>query len=376
MSPKSPSSRSQRFAGGAIVVLLVLGAMATIRSNRTLPRPAVVSTTTPRTASQSCAECHSDVTREFSSAPHARTLRRVDDELLARFAGRTFRQKQTGTEFRYELRGKELCVVTPAYGRELPIEWVFGSGTHAQTPLILLPDEKGLCRSIEHCVSWYPSGELGTTLGQEQVDVAMGVHAVGRLWGTAETINCFGCHCTDVPLKGEQIDFDGIEPGVGCARCHWNSAAHIEEMEAGLPATIERLSELSPAEAVDRCGECHRRASEMGGPISPDDPLIARFAPVGLVQSPCFQKQHEVTLDSGRPARLVCTTCHDPHRPSDHDWRTHVQSCLSCHDAAHGRAADCRVAERTENCLRCHMPPVIANENLSFTDHWIRVRSE
>jgi hypothetical protein len=114
----------------------------------------------------------------------------------------------------------------------------------------------------------------------------------------------------------------------------------------------------------------------MGGPITPDDRTIVRFAPVGLVQSPCFLRQDEVRLDSGTPARLDCATCHDPHRPSSRDPQAHIAVCLNCHDEARGRAADCSVAVRGDNCLACHMPPVAMNEHLHFTDHWIRVRRD
>jgi hypothetical protein len=225
-------------------------------------------------------------------------------------------------------------------------------------------------------VSWYPSGELGVTLGMDVLHEPTGLSALGHHWPPAETANCFGCHCTYVPTVEGKIQFDHLEPNIGCVRCHTDTQQHLTDVDHDRETTIERLSSLAPVEAVDRCGECHRRASELGGEIRSDDRTIVRFAPVGLVQSSCFQQQQEVILADGKPARLVCTTCHNPHGPAQHDWRSHVAVCLQCHDRSQGRAKDCKVAPRDENCLPCHMPAVPANPQIQFTDHWIRVRRE
>lgn len=341
-----------------------------------VPAPAVVSSRAPRVAADRCGDCHWEIVEGFAEAAHSRTLQRATDpEMRQRFADRTFERSDPDVEYRYREVDGELVVATDGYARDLPIHWIFGSGTHAQTPLITWTNNAGNTEAIEHVVSWYPHGDvLGVTLGMEKLDAASGVHALGRPWPPAETINCFGCHSSYVPTKGQRIDFEHLQPGISCSRCHWDTQQHIEDMEAGRPLTIERFSQMTPREAVDRCGECHRRASEMGGPVTSDNETIVRFAPVGLVQSPCFVHQDEVRLESGAAARMDCTTCHDPHRPAETRWQYYADVCLTCHDAAHDRAADCPVATRQDNCLTCHMPKVPMNEHLSFTDHWIRVR--
>ncbi|QDU40960.1 hypothetical protein Mal4_53230 [Maioricimonas rarisocia] len=361
----------------AVVVLASLLAIwTTAHDSRPPAAPAVLSANAPRVSEERCAECHSDITDTFPETPHARTLHHVSEAGIAeRFAGRSFTHPQTGARFDYTLEDDRLTVSTPAYARELAIEWIFGSGTHAQTPLITWTDEEGRTQSIEHCVSWYPTGELAATLGTEALPDATGVQALGHHRGPAQTMNCFGCHSRYVPNTDGRILFDHLQAGIGCARCHWDVEQHVAEMDAGEEASIERFAALAPREAVDRCGECHRRAQDMGGPIEPDDESIARFAPVGLVQSPCFQQQDEVRLPSGEPVRLDCTTCHDPHRPSSNDWQTYVRSCLQCHGAGHDNTSVCSSPRTEQNCLPCHMPKVPANEHLEFTDHWIRVRS-
>lgn len=380
MSEPATTSRTQfpwqRTAGVLIVGLLIAGIYASwTRAPRDVPRPAVTSPATPRVSPKRCAECHSDITEGFHTAPHARTLHRATNPaILAKFAGRSFHRPDSNVEYRYRLRDGQLLMSSPAYARDLPLTWIFGSGSHAQTPVITWTDRDGHTTVIEHAVSWYPGNRLGVTLDREARNEPSGIEAVGRHWGPAETVNCFGCHSTFVPTRGKQIDFDRIQPNISCARCHWGTERHVREMEQGKPATIERFSRMTPRESIDRCGECHRRADEMGGPITPDEKLIVRFAPVGLSQSPCFTEQKKVVLDSGRTARMDCTTCHDPHRPASRDWKFYRNKCLNCHDAAHNRAADCSVATRRDNCLKCHMPKVRMNEHLKFTDHWIRVR--
>jgi hypothetical protein len=368
----------QRTAGMLIVALLGAGVFASwTHAPRDVPRPAVTSPATPRVSPKRCAECHPDIAQTFHTAPHARTLRRATDAaVLGRFAGRSFHRRDSNVEYHYRQREGQLFVSTSAYARDLPITWVFGSGSHAQTPVITWTDKKGKITAIEHAVSWYPPGRLGVTLDRDKWNAPSGIEAIGRHWGPAETVNCFGCHSTFVPTRGRQIAFDRIQPNISCVRCHWDTQGHVDEMEQGKPATIERFSRMTPRESVDRCGECHRRADEVGGPITPDLKMIVRFAPVGLVQSPCFKKQREVVLDSGQPARMDCTTCHDPHSPASRDWHFYRNKCLSCHDAAHNRAADCSVATSRDNCLKCHMPKVSMSRHLKFTDHWIRIRHD
>ena len=349
----------------------------TVVTAKSAPSPSAVSSPVLPVPEHRCVECHSDITDTFRSVPHARTLARAaQDDVLDGFSGQSFLNPLSKVDFHYRHQGDRLLVSTPAYAREMTVAWVFGSGTHARTPLITYIDSEGKTSSIEHSVSWYPDSQLGVTLGMETLEESNGVLCLGVPRTPAETVNCFGCHCTHIAVADGQILFDEILPGVGCARCHWNTTRHVQEMDLGLPATIERFKELTPQESIDRCGECHRRASEMGGEITTDDKTLPRFASVGLVQSACFKRQSDVLRADGEPMRLDCTNCHNPHQPTSQDWRVHTSVCLNCHDNGEKRARDCTIATRDQNCLPCHMPKLPANEHLSFTDHWIRVREE
>ncbi len=360
-----------------LLILLLLTSAVSVGRFRGSMEPAgsfVLSDRSSHFSDRQCAECHAEITESFREAPHSRTLHRASD--IDGFAGQRFQCEQTGVEYAYDVDQGQLFLSSSAFSRRLPIDWIFGSGTHARTPLITWTDSDGNTTALEHRVSWYPDGTLGTTLGMEELHESVGIQALGLPRTPSETINCFGCHAAHVAVKDHQIQFDAVQPGISCSRCHWNTEQHAHEMEHGKTSTIEQFSKLSPLESVHRCGECHRRADELGGPIDPSDKVLPRFASVGLVQSKCFIQQHEVMLEPGVSARLDCTSCHDPHRPARTEWQFHAAVCLNCHDQSRGRATDCTAAGRSDNCLSCHMPSVPAGKHLNFTDHWIRVRDQ
>lgn len=358
-----------------LVSLSVLLLSWFVQAINTRPAVPVVQSSKLRVSERRCAECHAEITTSFASAPHSRTLSRISDPEVARcFENRSFHNESTGVKFRYEMRDGRLIVSTSAYARELYIDWVFGSGTHAMTPLITWADDPGETCGIEHGVSWYPGDQLGVTLGMDKLHEPEGILALGNPRPSAEVINCFGCHSSYIPVAGRAIDLENIEPGVGCVRCHADAARHLSEMDQGVSAQPERLSLLTPIESVNRCGECHRRADEMSGDILPEDQSLARFASVGLVQSACFKQQDKVANASGEPVRFDCNSCHNPHQGTTSDWRVHASVCLSCHQNGDPQMVMCHSAARDENCLSCHMPQQPANENLHFTDHWIRIR--
>ena len=124
------------------------------------------------------------------------------------------------------------------------------------------------------------------------------------------------------------------------------------------------------------CGECHRHpAGAPPGQIRPDNPILARFQPVGLMQSKCYKQ-------SG--GAVSCVTCHDPHARASPDRAGYDAKCLECHGGSIPTASPansqpiagrvCTVSPR-ERCVECHMPPVDVGQHLLFSDHWIRIRT-
>jgi hypothetical protein len=110
------------------------------------------------------------------------------------------------------------------------------------------------------------------------------------------------------------------------------------------------------------CGQCHRHPDNAPpGEIRPDNVELARFQPVGLMQSKCYKST---------PGGLGCVACHDPHAKASQDQAGYLAACLNCHGG--GGQTTCPISPRND-CVGCHMPGKDAGQGILFTDHWIRV---
>jgi hypothetical protein len=114
------------------------------------------------------------------------------------------------------------------------------------------------------------------------------------------------------------------------------------------------------------CGTCHRHPSRSRpGQIRPDDPHLARFQPVGILESRCFR-------ESG--GAFSCVTCHDPHARASTDRASYLATCLSCHSGSPPPHRGGPLPRARGDFVNCHMPRVEAGQNVLFADYWIRIR--
>ncbi len=322
-----------------------------------------------------CSSCHQDVCEQFKDAPHTKTLIEASDPLvLRRFAGRSFQIAKDGPQVSFEERDQQLWMTSDAYPESLRIEWMFGSGQHAMTPVSLLTNPDGATELVEGSVSWFPPDVLGATPGAD-VTGTPGIRSLGEMIDHETTMDCFGCHVTHLPHDEGRIRQQEIIKGVSCDRCHPGGEEHIAAMEHGTELTIEKWSELSPVESINRCGECHRRADQLtASELSPDRSVLVRFAPVGMAMSACFLKQDSVP-PGPHSRRMDCMTCHDPHKPAEKSQEFYIAKCLHCHGPEKHQVSECTSPMTSRECLVCHMPTVNLTDNLKLTDHWIRIRT-
>lgn len=311
-----------------------------------------------------CAECHEQA-EEFHRTGHARTLRRASDPdlkaLLQQLADAPGPRSE-GTHL--VIADDEIRAVHRADGvpRTVRLDWCFGSGHHAHTWVGLLTDSWGATDLLEFRWTWYSALEgFDITPGQPSAVEPTYFGGLGMLYDQPKARRCFACHATRLTVHDGQLLERGLLPGVTCQRCHGPRERHVESGGRVSDFTWRGIGQL---ESVHRCAECHRRAEEQQPhEIRPDNPEIARFQPVGLMQSACFQ----------RDETLTCLTCHDPHRPLERQDSRGIWQCVQCHDGAGDRRPRCG-AGRSDDCLSCHMPKVRGSSPLLFTDHWIRVR--
>jgi hypothetical protein len=356
---------------GAVALALAITAVNLLRGV-TPPRPAA-----PRSQlqvpldEQACAACHSEVVQQFATTPHRRTLTPgTDDSLRQAFTEASQLQAREFGEYR--LLQDRLTVISPLAGQTFPVDWVFGSGHHARTPVTLDRDLQGRTTLLEHRLSWYPgvsAGLVDFTLGNAAAGTASaGTEACGKSLNSDATAECFGCHTTFLPFDGPAIAWNKLVPGVRCARCHLTDRAHVAAAERGAhDLRMDSWKSLSPRDSIRRCGECHRRADQLTpDELRTDNLMLVRFAPVGLEQSRCFQQQSTKRLD--------CVTCHDPHRPAETDPAFYSAQCAVCHTGASPQEPRCRVEPAATDCIRCHLPKVEVQPHLKLSDHWIRIR--
>ncbi len=360
------------------VVLLVACAMMAGLSlqhqSKPAPGPAVVSRTRPP-QTKSCVECH-EIAQQFNFVPHAQTLHSsTAAKLKNQFIGQSFKPEDGASTYSFfEAGDGTLFCQNDSYPQPVSVSWLLGSGRHAITPVSTWTNSAGQTELLELAVSWYPDRGLGLTLGQsaETLRSAVGIDRLGNRLSHGESLECFGCHTTWLPLEDGRIRFRELDPGVTCYRCHTGAAQHIETDGEATPPGFS-WSELTPLESVNRCGNCHRRADQMTPEeLTVDNQLLVRFASAAIVQSSCFLQQS--TAFDGGNERLDCLNCHDPHLPASTDPVFYSDQCRKCHDVARSSASTCPDLTRVSNCLPCHMPKVEIHPSLSFTDHWIRTR--
>lgn len=377
---KSSGKVFRVLAGVILGVCLIVGWVVVLSSPGSAPSTHY-SDTVPPLAVERCSECHPEQASSLARAPHSNTLHAgSSSEMLALWGGLQYRDPATNlVTDSFEVREQKLWRKNASFPDPIPIDWVFGSGHHARTPVTMHPTATGTLELIQHGISWYPNRVgLDLTLGSTDKSIAdSGWHGLGTRLNPAETADCLGCHTTWLPHSQGKIDLNHLVAGVQCARCHLHGAEHVQSIESGLPGThIERWPELSPLESIRRCGECHRRDDHFTSrELNPENSLLVRFAPVGLSQSRCFIRQELITSTEGhRRQRLDCVTCHNPHRAAETRTEFYVAKCLNCHGVETGKSAPCSSVQTTTQCLQCHMPQVEVQAHLKFTDHWIRKR--
>jgi predicted CXXCH cytochrome family protein len=342
----------------------------------------------PYVGSKVCSECHPGEAALHASSGHSMTLTPAGRQPLSRrLNGRTVMDpEQPDVLWSYRLRDSQLHLARQARGKteECILEYAFGSGHHATT-FVSVIDPK-IPAILEHRLTYYTQRDaLGVTPGQIAVPPPPWITPRGGALPADISRRCFQCHTTQIAAHGDQsIDEPTMIPNVTCERCHGPGRAHVAAARTGL-SDVDLALPFGPkqwtAEGLHSlCGACHRHpADSEPEAIRPDEIYLARFQPVGLMQSRCY-------LESG--GSFSCVTCHDPHARASTDRTAYNAICLRCHtgDAeadTHAPAGGATVGRSGSPCPRsprvgcvdCHMPRVDAGQFYLVSDHWIRVRT-
>jgi hypothetical protein len=345
----------------------------------------------PYVSSKACASCHPGESALHARSGHALTLLPASRvELSRRLDGASLADpERADVRWAYRTRhGRlELSRVDRHGVDRWIVQYAFGSGHHATTFVnVLDPVAPAI---LEHRITYYArESRLGVTPGQRAAaSPTPEVKPHGKELTPSESRKCFGCHSTQLSVRDNPgIDEETMIPNVSCERCHGPGRAHVERANQGAPIAQLAMPFGPNGWTADTqmilCGTCHRHPSRARqGQIRPDDPQLARFQPVGIMQSRCYR-------ESG--GAFSCVTCHDPHARASPDRAKYDSICLICHTgrglgtrqnaiiakAAGGSSspgAACSVSPRGA-CVECHMPRVDSGQHILFTDHWIRIR--
>jgi predicted CXXCH cytochrome family protein len=258
---------------------------------------------------------------------------------------------------------------------EFPLTWYAENGGHwAMSPAYDRPDHPGFSRKITYrcmyCHNGYPQPLLGA-----------------YAW------------------EGGTRFPDRLPEGIDCQRCHGPGKAHIDAVRQGLSServrsAIVNPSRLSPDAQMEVCMQCHLETTSLKLPATllrygrgvfsyragePLDDYILHFdrapgsgsedrfefagAAYRLRKSACYVRSQ---------GALTCTTCHNPHEPSDTRaaTRRYSEACQSCHRTTVEKLVGERRHPVSTACASCHMPkrrPSDAIHTL-VTDHLIRTR--
>jgi hypothetical protein len=298
--------------------------------------------------SAACASCHSEISTRQAASHHAAALRPMAaTNWPERFADTDLRER-SGIVYRYSRVPEGLRVTITQGTRTLTalLEWAFGSGAQAMTPVGRLQGSY-----YEHRISFYRATDHpGRTIGHSGAPAQDPLAALGVKQDPSTIGRCFGCHATNV---GPGLDIRALEAGVRCERCHGPGQAHLAQP---VSKNIRRTT------SIELCAECHRQQEGTGPAPEAMDPASIRFQPVGLRLSRCFTASGAMT----------CVTCHDPHENARRDPGHYQAVCTGCHQSPPRTGAACGRG-RGENCLGCHMRAASPLPNLRFTDHRIRV---
>jgi tetratricopeptide (TPR) repeat protein len=315
---------------------------------------------------QACAPCHGERTHQFLETRHAvACVAPRPDHMPKGFQlGQNTLQSYEPT-LRFEMRIEGTKYIQTAVKRsdgetrryDHTVGFVYGSGGELDEVFFSWSGD----RLMEMPAAWlHPQNRWGhVNFSRQTADPAR-----------PAAYRCLECHNVwfeNIPsVAGNRYRPESFITSVGCEHCHGPARDHIRFHQTNPDETIGQKivkpRELTRDRKVDLCAQCHGNGYKNRGPARsfragdsvedhfrigvsrlPEEDHVANQTKY-MKESRCYQESESLT----------CTTCHNPHKPTD---RTAVRgACSKCHPAA-----DCREQPKLPeavrmDCAGCHMP--------------------
>jgi predicted CXXCH cytochrome family protein len=350
-----------------------------------------------------CAQCHQEIAATFRLTGMARSFYRATRQNMAAAlkSGKPFFHEPSHTYLENFERGGKFYQRRWQIGfdgrdtnvEEKQIDYVMGSGNHAQTFLHLTA--RNTLQQLP--LGWYveKGGYQAMNPGYDRFDYQGSTRAIHY--------ECMFCH-NGYPRIAASGREDGAEAryttplpeGIDCQRCHGPGARHIAAASrAGatrdeIRVAIVNPARLNPERELEVCLQCHLETSSRSLPHSirrfnrgpfdyvPGQPLEnfrldfdrspgknqdVEVAGAGyrLRASQCFLKS---------AGKLRCTSCHKPHDipHGEAAVQRYNRVCEGCHAAPQAPGHQAHA-----DCIGCHMPKRRTDDavHIVMTDHKI-----
>ena len=369
---------------------------------------------------EACADCHFELVESFKTTFMSRALRYPTlDQVVEDFSGArsTVIHPKTGVGYRALIddQGRwwqEEFNPEGEYVRRVEVKYLIGSGNNTRSYIGEVDGEL-----FELPLTWYSA----TSEREGLWDMSPGYQRADHFrFSRPVKADCLFCHNDLSPMDNRRLAGfkERLPPGITCARCHGDGAAHIEARLEGqtwgaeADPTILNPKHLEPYRQQQICEQCHlsgearallpRQRWDQYDPRTPLEDYVQIYAfPVAQVASsdrevqggeagektPVASAQFGIASHAERmklsecaqgPGSFTCTTCHDPHAPDTAE--SYQRACLSCHQHdEHARAQSSkyqRGLNGAQPCFRCHMQTSGTSDipHVRMTDHWVQKR--
>ena len=398
-------------AAAALVAALLVWVWATETSTAPNERPPLSIQAASYVDPAACTGCHIDIWETYRTTGMGRSFRRLGPDTTAadlQTRGR-FYHPASDRHYIVEERGGRLFQRRyqrdPA-GREenvleKEIHFVMGSGNHARSFIHMAPSGK----LVQLPLGWYSQdgGIWRMSPGYDRPNHDGFQRVI--------SYDCMFCHngYPGVPggsdRPGRRPLFPGkIPDGIDCQRCHGPGSAHVEAATRAennadaVASSITNPARLGGQRQREVCFQCHLETTSRPLPnivhrygrgyfsYRPGEPLLDYaiyfdHAPASgwedkfeinhsayrLMQSRCFTQAADA---------ITCTTCHDPHKPSDtpEAAQRYDRECLKCHESRLASLGSGGAHPWRSDCADCHMPKRRTDDvvHAVMTDHRIQ----